>query len=326
MGRKTLVALTISTVLILTLASARLGSVGAWGIPASTGDQQRTQVNNLGSVLGAPFRAIGKLFGGGKKKDKPISKITEKDIKKFGSSQVSRVKDATTPTATTTPPATDNSAAITKSDDGAMLVDHLQRGRDFFNAGLLNEAITELTMFTAFSPKSGEAQTLLGIAYDRKGLGALAREAFEKALQAPDDQAMHLNNLGFLLYRQGEFDDAIRYLKRAAKLNPDDTRVWNNLATTQIAAEKYDDAYKSSVHAIGEFESRMRIARSLEWRGFLKEAIKYAEKARALQPNSTDVLAQLATLYDNTGQDEKALVARQRLTTLRSVATAPAQK
>src|SRR5262245_467784 len=120
MGRKTLLALTVSMVLlIVTLAIPRFSKVEAWGVPASTGDQQRTQVNNLGSVPGAPFRAIGKLFGGGKKKDKPISKITEKDIKKFGSSQVSRVKDATTPTATTTPPATDNSAAITKSDDGA---------------------------------------------------------------------------------------------------------------------------------------------------------------------------------------------------------------
>jgi len=325
MGRKTLVVLVVSIMLVV-LAVPRFASVGAWGVPASTGDQQRTQVNNLGSVLSAPFRAIGKLFGGGKKKDKPISKITEKDMKKFESSQVSRVKDAKTPTATTTPPTPDTSAVITKSEDGAMLAVHIQNGREFLNAGRLNEAVAELTQATSIDPKAGEAQTLLGVAYDRKGLGGLAREAFEKAVQAPEDQAMHLNNLGFLLYRQGEFDDAIKYLKRAAKVNPDDTRIWNNLATSQIAAEKYDDAFKSSVHAIGEFDSRVRIARSLEWRGFLKEAIKYAEKARALQPNSTDVLAQLATLYDDTEQVEKALAARQRLTTLRTVATAPAQK
>src|SRR5262245_61551444 len=116
MGRKTLIALTVSMVLIVTLAGPRFAKVAAWGVPASTGDQQRTQVNNLCSVLSAPFRAIGKLFGGGKKKDKPISKITEKDMKKFESSQVSRVKDAKTPTATTTPPTPDTSAVITKSE------------------------------------------------------------------------------------------------------------------------------------------------------------------------------------------------------------------
>src|SRR5215510_2479590 len=180
MGRKTLVTLAVSFVLIATLASPRFGEVEAWGVPASTGDQQRTQVNNLGSVLGAPFRAIGKLFGGGKKKDKRISKITEKDMKKLERSQVSRVKDAKTPTATTTPPTPDTSAVITKSEDGAMLAVHIQNGREFLNAGQLNEAVAELTQATSIDPKSGEAQTLLGVAYDRKGLGWLAREAFEK--------------------------------------------------------------------------------------------------------------------------------------------------
>jgi Tfp pilus assembly protein PilF len=29
----------------------------------------------------------------------------------------------------------------------------------------------------------------------------------------PTIQAMHLNNLGFLLYRQGEYDEAIKNLK-----------------------------------------------------------------------------------------------------------------
>src|SRR5688500_3921109 len=34
-------------------------------------------------ALGAPFRAIGRLFGGGKKKKNRVERITQKDIEKF---------------------------------------------------------------------------------------------------------------------------------------------------------------------------------------------------------------------------------------------------
>jgi Flp pilus assembly protein TadD len=318
MRRKTLVALALSMALVVMLATPHFGTVRAWEMSASTDEEQRTQANNIGDTLSAPFRALGKLFGGGKK-SKPASKIKEKDIKKFESSRVRQIKDAQTPIA-------NSPSASPTPADGSMLVDHLHKGREFMEAGQLNEAIAELTLAASINPKSGEAQTLLGIAYDCKGLGARARESFESALRAPDDQAMHLNNLGFLLYRQGDFEASIKYLKRATKLDSGDTRIWDNLATAQLADDRFDDAYQSSLHVLGEFDSRLRIAARLESRGRLKDAIKYLEKARGIQPKSTETLSELATLYDRTGQDEKALVTRQSLTALRTVAAVPAQK
>jgi Flp pilus assembly protein TadD len=327
MGRKTLVASILAVVLLLTVASPRMAVLGAWGSPADTDVSQPAPVNNLGRVLGAPFRALGKLFGGGKK-NKPISKITDKDIKKFETFEVKRVKDAKNPPVVKTeaaPAAGTGAAPVTPGNpenNEAVFAEHVRKGREFLNAGQLNEAISELTRATSIKPTSGEAQMLLGVAYDRKGLGSRARDAFETALHAPDDKAMHLNNLGFLLYRQGEFNEAIKYLKKAAKLNPADNRIWNNLTTAQLAAGKFDDAYKSSAQVLGEFESRLKIAKRLEWRGHTKEAIKYLEKAQALQPGSAEVLSQLATLYTTTGQQEKADKARQALT----VANASTQK
>src|SRR5688572_32844021 len=50
--------------------------------------RNQTQLENGGGfvkALGAPFRAIGRLFGGGKKKKNRIERITEDDIKKFES-------------------------------------------------------------------------------------------------------------------------------------------------------------------------------------------------------------------------------------------------
>jgi Flp pilus assembly protein TadD len=327
--RRTLVATMVSMVLFVAMASPADRVIGAWGnMRDLSGAEQTTAANNVGKILGAPFRALGKLFGRSKK-NKPAAKITEKDMQKFEASQVTRVKDAQTPSVkdaeTQSVKDGQTGAVITKPAEESS-VNHLQKGRELLNAGQLNEAIAELTLATSNNPKSGEAHTLLGVAYDRKGLGGRAREEFQTALHDPDDQAMHLNNLGYLLYRQGEFDDAIKYLKRAAKLSPKDERIWNNLTMTQLAVDKFDDAYKSSVVVLGEFESRVKIAKRLEARGYLKDAIKYLEKARAIQPTSTAVLSQLAALYLSHGDTRKAEAARESLAALQTVATVPAKK
>ena len=312
MRRKIILAAVVLVALLVALATPRVSEVGAWGGSPAVAGEQKPTANSFGSVFGAPFRALGNLFRGGKKK-KQANKITEKDIAKFESSEVSRVTDARTP-------------RVTSTTDDRSLAERIQRARELIKASQLNEAISELAVAASLDPKSGEVHMLLGIAYDRKGLGARARAAFETAAHAPDDQAMHLNNLGFLLYRQGEYGDAIKHLKRAAKLNPAENKIWNNLALVQLAAEKYDDAYKSLVHVLGEYGSRLKIAQRLESRGRTKDAIKQLEKARTLQPMSTEVLGQLVKLYAVTGQGERAQIARESLASLQAVATAPAPK
>jgi Flp pilus assembly protein TadD len=313
MKRKSLLAVTVSLMVLITLTTPHFGGVGAWGKPPGASEAPAPASFSIGKF----FRAI---FGGHKKKNteknteknsekNTAAKITNKDIKKFESTQVTRVSDANNS------PVRPSSPANNVVDDRP-LAERIQRGRELLNANQLNEAITELTTAAALDPKSGEVHMLLGVAFDRKGLGARAREAFEIAARDPNDQAMHLNNLGFLLYRQGENDDAIKYLKKAAKLSPDDSRIWNNLALVQLAAEKYDDAYKSSVHALGEFDSRIKIADRLQARGRMKDAIEYLEKARMIRADSADLLVRLESLYYYSGQEEKSLRARQALASL----------
>src|SRR5688500_19754162 len=53
---------------------------------ADARDNYQTKLENgsgFVKALGAPFRAIGRLFGGGKKKKNRIERITQKDIEKF---------------------------------------------------------------------------------------------------------------------------------------------------------------------------------------------------------------------------------------------------
>ena len=313
MGRKILLAAAVLLALMVTLATPRVNGVSASDQPPAVAEEHRTDANGIGGM----FRAIGNFFRGGKKKQ-PVSKTTEKDARKFESSGVTRVNDAKTPLAP-------EPLATTTTEDRSQ-AERIQRARQLLTAGQLNEAIQELSQAAALDPKSGEVHMLLGIAYDRKGLGARAREAFETAAHDPNNQPMHLNNLGFLLYRQGEYNEAIKYLKRAAKQSPEDARIWNNLVLAQLALDKFDDAYKSSVHSLGEFDSRLKIAERQQVRGRAKDAIKQLEKARLIRPDSIEVHSRLAALYASNGQEEKAQIARQAVAALRDVATTVAPK
>jgi Flp pilus assembly protein TadD len=293
-------------------------------------DGQQPEGNGSGLVkaLKAPFKAIGRLFGGGKKKTR-IERISEKDAKKFESSApASVVQPWPVAQKTTAPTSTQGSefATSAKANDvvapeaETIALDHLEKGRALLNSQDLNAAIGELSLAASTNPKLSEASSLLGVAYWRKGLRDLAQRSFETAVNIDNHDAQNLNNLGFLLYENGDYENASKYLKRAAKLASNDVRIWNNLGLVQSERGHFDDAYKSFARAQGEYKGHLHVAAQLERSGAIKKAIKHLERAVALQPNSPDVLARLIVLYDSNGNEKQAQTARTSLETLRTLA------
>ena len=286
-------------------------------------------------ALGAPFRAIGRLFGGGKKKKNRVERITENDIKKFESVKATPVNQTQTeqakgmlvaPPSSLVQPATQTAIdPITVVTPASLAIQHLEKGRGLLNSHDLNAAIAELSVAVSLDPKLAEASSLLGVAYWRKGLRGPAQNSFETAVKVQKDDPQILNNLGYLLYEMGEYDDAAKHLKRAAKLAPQDARILNNLALTQTERGNYDDAYKAFARALGDYTGHVNLAVRLQRHGHHKKAIKHLEKALALKPNSPDVLARLADLYDSEDKPEKAQTARATLNTLRTLADAAAK-
>ena len=274
---------------------------------------EKKSENGFVRALGAPFRAIGKLFRGGSKKDQrqQTRSLTPEEAKKFESMKVFRVNDARSiptadPSAISPPP----------------LSNHLQRGRELLLAGDLNGAISELSVAASSDSQTGEAQNLLGVAYENKGLRQRALESFKAAINMDKDNAEYLNNYGFLLYKNGDLEEATKQLKRAAKYSRNDARIWNNLGLVQCQRGKFDDAYKSFVQAAGEYTGRLNIAAQLLQRGHAKDAIEHLEKAQTIQPNSTDVLNKLVSLYEMTGRHSDAEITRRSLVALKSFADA----
>lgn len=260
------------------------------GSDAGTATEKKKDGNKVAKIFAAPFKAFGRLFS--RKNDSPIQRMTEKDAEKFASVGVERVDDSRTENKKL---AAANSAK-----------EYLANGRTYLMNGQLNEAITELTTAASLDPKLTEAHKLLGIAYDRKGLGDRAKESFERAVKAEPEDAQTLNNLGFSLYQSGNYRAAVDRLKRAAKLAPTDDRILNNLGLALCRLGKFDDAYKYFARASGAYTGNLNTARMLERLGRDEDAIKYYEAARSIEPYSTLALNRLAVLYQSTGRTQQA--------------------
>lgn len=288
-------------------------------------EKQAGKGNGVLRALGAPFRAIGRLFGGRKKNNK-LQRISEEDAKKFESVPGTQVAKTTSPetNAAQNPVPSDGlaSPAANTPEEALELeaLGHLEKGRALLESHDLNGAISELSRAASTNSKLSEASSLLGVAYWRKGLRDLAERSFVNAVNIDKDNAQNLNNLGFLIYESGDYERATKFLKRAAKLAPGDARVWNNLGLAQAERGQFDDAYESFARAQGKYKGHLNVAARLEHRGSTKKAIKHLEKAMAIQPNSPDVLARLIELYDQNGNEKQALSARNTLETLRTVA------
>jgi Tfp pilus assembly protein PilF len=250
-------------------------------------------------ALKAPFKAVGHLLGGHGNDDK-LARLSDSDVKHFESATAERVYDARNPTPNIT-------------DEGGTAKDYLERGRAYLDNGQLTEAIAELSRAVALDHKLKQAQTLLALAYERKGLHENARRTYESALDNSPDDAQTLNDLGYTLYLNGNYRAAVERLRRAAKLAPQDERILNNLALAQCRLGKFKDAYKSFARAGGEFNGRLNTATLAERMGYDNEAIEQYEAARRLQPESTVVLRRLADLYHRAGDHDKAEAAQHAL-------------
>ncbi|HUE84309.1 MAG TPA: tetratricopeptide repeat protein [Pyrinomonadaceae bacterium] len=282
MLKRTLLALSLAATLILGLSGPHsVQSVVLTDIEIAAlnqqdgpsveyGEKQNNGGNRFVSALKAPFKAIGRLFGRGRKDDNKLRRLSKKDVKKFEQAPLTRVVDATSvPT-------------LKPSDPGDSAESHLELGRSWLNGSNLNEAIAELSIAASKDPKLAEAYNLLGVAYHRKGMIELARDSFDASLKIDKNNAQTLNNLGYLLYSKGDYKGAQKRLKKAARLAPDDTRILNNLALAQSQLGNFDEAYKNFARAGGELEGRLNVANRLERAGRSGEALDHYKAARLL--------------------------------------------
>jgi Tfp pilus assembly protein PilF len=260
----------------------------------TTTTERKKGGNKVVKVLTAPFKAFGRLFGGGD--DKKFRRMTEEDAEKFASVGVERIEYDRP-----------NKKKITL--DGSAR-EHLQAGRQHLVNGQYNEAIAELSTAASLDPTLSEAHNLLGVAYNQKGFADRAKESFERAVKNDPKDAETLNNLGFALYQNGNYRAAVDRLKRAAKIAPTDERILNNLGLALCRLGKFDDAYQSFARANGPLVGNLNIAKMLERFGREDDAIRYYEGARQIDPMNSIALRRLADLYQRVGRTAESEAVR----------------
>lgn len=281
--------------------------------------QSKKGGNTFVRVLKAPFKAIGRLFGIGGKDNKKLQRLSRKDVEKFESVGAAKVSDARTAEKEAKDPAANLPALDPKI---ATAQENLERGRILLHSGNVNDAITHLSTAASADPKLHEAFSLLGVAYETKGMRDRAFESFEKAIKGDENNGEYLNNLGYLHFKNGDFDKAAKYLKRAVKAAPEVQRYWNNLGLIQAQRARFDDAYECFVRAVGEYDGHINVANRSQAMGHNKTAIKHLEQARALRPTNAEILLRLTVLYKRTGNAELAAEANAALTAVKQTAAA----
>jgi Flp pilus assembly protein TadD len=307
-------------------------------------DEPKSEGNAFLRALAAPFRALAKLFGGGRRSSTAAEKRRESKPSEVrpaatgGVGQPAQSASAEPSTAAAPGPvrAAESAAAgppgegvrIIRPDEEAAATplpktwipviegvgkDPLTQGSALLQHGYLEEAIAELSVAAAGTRNLAEANNLLGLAYDRRGSHRQAAEAYARALTVAPQDPVLLANLGYSLYLANDFDGALKRLRQAAKLAPQLNVVHNHLGIVQARLGKYDDAFRSFARATNEYDAHVRIASILDFERRERQAIRHYEAALRLQPGTTALLERLVSLYERTGDRLKADTARRTL-------------
>jgi len=117
-------------------------------------------------------------------------------------------------------------------------LDYIRSGENWQAARALENAIQ-------FQPNDAELYFLLGTVYEKHPrFHARAAQAYAKAVELEPDNAQYLFHLAVLLYQNGQFLRAARYLERLAALDPLNGRVHELLADVRrrLAQGQGEDA------------------------------------------------------------------------------------
>ena len=189
--------------------------------------------------------------------------------------------------------------------------DGYQTGRGLLAAGDIVGAIAAFREAVLTTPGSIDALNALAVCYDRLGSYSLSRTYYDLALAVDPASTLVLNNLGYSLYLQGEFEAAIPVLQKAAA-SPDQAISATSHRVLALVAAKLTEAaaQTSTAQAMAEInapQAHIELAANGEQRLVLGAPAP----DRALVASLGDDAALVTIARPWTAADERALVRRE---------------
>jgi tetratricopeptide (TPR) repeat protein len=219
----------------------------------------------------------------------------------------------------------------------------------FLAANKLPQAIAELETLLKKNPTNAVALMIEALVYDKMNDYQKARDTYEKLLALNPDTVPALNNLaylyaehlnqldrayelaekahtlkpneaeiadtlGWILYRRGDYQQALVLLQESANKLPENPEVQFHLGMTSYMmdqADKARSAFEQALHATADFPDKNEAQRQL---ALLKESpggktelpVTELEALLKRQPNDPIVLNRLAAAYEKQGETAKA--------------------
>ncbi|HEY3357717.1 MAG TPA: tetratricopeptide repeat protein [Polyangia bacterium] len=160
----------------------------------------------------------------------------------------------------------------------------IMRGLIYRERGLLVEAEADLKEAIALKKNVAAAHAALAIVYDLTERGEPADAAHRRAVELAPQNPVYLNNLGFSLFLRGKHRDAVSVYLKAARLDPMNRRVRNNLGYAYARVGDLPRAAREFTLAGGAAEARNNLGYAYEQRGDMVRAFDLYVEALRLDP------------------------------------------
>lgn len=144
----------------------------------------------------------------------------------------------------------------------------------------------------------------LAVLYDVNQQEELAIAEFQKALKESPDDAELLNDFGYFHSQRERWQEAERWLTKAAQADPDNKRVWVNLGVALARQKKYESGLDAFSKGVGEAAAHSNVGVIMAQHGHA-DARTYLAKARQLDPSLKQPDVFLAHVEATTATNDK---------------------
>ncbi|MBC2717948.1 MAG: tetratricopeptide repeat protein [Desulfobacteraceae bacterium] len=188
---------------------------------------------------------------------------------------------------------------------------HFHLGIELLNANNIDKAIEQFNQALAIKNNFPEAQIGLGDAMMKKSDFDKAIDCYHQALWMSINQEDDLfNKLGNAFFQKGLFEQALTYVKKSLKENPDNPVAGNNMGNILIKMNKPDEAVTYYQQALqlkpDDTELLNNLSNAYLITGEIRKAVKYLNQALTIEPQKALTLNNIGTAYFYQGQYNQA--------------------
>jgi len=189
--------------------------------------------------------------------------------------------------------------------------EHLQSIINLYNAGKLQQALSEATQMIERFPNSFILYNISGASNAALKRFDAAIESYKQALRIKPDYAEVHNNMGTALSDKGDFEGAIESYKHALKIKPDYLGAYYNMGSVmkdkgdfEGAIESYKQALRIKPDYAGAYNN---MGNALSSKGDLAEAIESYKQAIRIKPDFAGAYNNMANAMKNKGDLVEAI-------------------